>query len=152
MRVSVRWAQNCALSRAQSSLVVQLRRWLQHQQQNLDLARPRPQPITKLIVIVVVMISSRLASRTSVAAKCSHAWTSIRSTGSERSHYFPNTSVGIKERSQKPANEHQEPPLQTPLPPFADGKNPKTGEVGGPAGPEPTRFGDWERKGRVTDF
>ena len=26
------------------------------------------------------------------------------------------------------------------------------GEIGGPKGPEPTRFGDWERKGRVTDF
>ena len=25
-------------------------------------------------------------------------------------------------------------------------------EVGGPKGPEPTRFGDWERKGRVSDF
>ena len=25
-------------------------------------------------------------------------------------------------------------------------------ELGGPAGPEPTRFGDWERKGRVSDF
>jgi hypothetical protein len=25
-------------------------------------------------------------------------------------------------------------------------------EEGGPAGPEPTRFGDWERKGRVSDF
>jgi homeobox protein ESX1 len=25
-------------------------------------------------------------------------------------------------------------------------------EVGGPSGPEPTRYGDWERKGRVTDF
>ncbi|KAK6027575.1 hypothetical protein OSTOST_06390 [Ostertagia ostertagi] len=24
--------------------------------------------------------------------------------------------------------------------------------IGGPAGPEPTRYGDWERKGRVTDF
>ncbi|MFH4974103.1 hypothetical protein AB6A40_000812 [Gnathostoma spinigerum] len=32
------------------------------------------------------------------------------------------------------------------------GVNPETGEVGGPAGPEPTRYGDWERKGRVTDF
>ena len=26
------------------------------------------------------------------------------------------------------------------------------GEVGGPKGPEPTRYGDWERKGRVSDF
>ena len=28
----------------------------------------------------------------------------------------------------------------------------KPKEVGGPAGPEPTRFGDWEQKGRCTDF
>ncbi|CAJ0578401.1 unnamed protein product, partial [Mesorhabditis spiculigera] len=33
-----------------------------------------------------------------------------------------------------------------------EGVNQKTGEVDGPAGPEPTRFGDWERKGRVSDF
>ena len=25
-------------------------------------------------------------------------------------------------------------------------------EYGGPAGPEPTRYGDWEQKGRCTDF
>lgn len=25
-------------------------------------------------------------------------------------------------------------------------------EVDGPKGPEPTRYGDWERKGRVSDF
>ena len=25
-------------------------------------------------------------------------------------------------------------------------------ETGGPAGPEPTRYGDWEQKGRCTDF
>jgi hypothetical protein len=25
-------------------------------------------------------------------------------------------------------------------------------EAGGPKGPEPTRFGDWERKGRCSDF
>jgi hypothetical protein len=35
---------------------------------------------------------------------------------------------------------------------------PPTGEVGrarelgGPAGPEPTRFGDWEKNGRCIDF
>lgn len=27
-----------------------------------------------------------------------------------------------------------------------------TGESGGPSGPEPTRYGDWERNGRCTDF
>lgn len=25
-------------------------------------------------------------------------------------------------------------------------------ELGGPKGPEPTRFGDWERKGIASDF
>jgi len=25
-------------------------------------------------------------------------------------------------------------------------------EIGGPEGPEPTRYGDWERKGRCIDF
>ena len=25
-------------------------------------------------------------------------------------------------------------------------------EVGGPSGPEPTRYGDWERKGIASDF
>jgi hypothetical protein len=29
---------------------------------------------------------------------------------------------------------------------------PKPKEIGGPAGPEPTRYGDWEQKGRCTDF
>ena len=30
------------------------------------------------------------------------------------------------------------------------GKKPK--EIGGPEGPEPTRYGDWERKGICVDF
>jgi hypothetical protein len=25
-------------------------------------------------------------------------------------------------------------------------------EIGGPKGPEPTRFGDWEKNGRCSDF
>ncbi|GAB1600079.1 succinate dehydrogenase assembly factor 4, mitochondrial-like [Argonauta hians] len=47
---------------------------------------------------------------------------------------------------QNPAVEHQ------PLEKFPDNTNPQTGEIDGPRGPEPTRYGDWERKGRVTDF
>ncbi|KAI3762513.1 hypothetical protein L1987_52943 [Smallanthus sonchifolius] len=30
--------------------------------------------------------------------------------------------------------------------------NKETGEIGGPHGPEPTRYGDWERNGRCSDF
>jgi hypothetical protein len=28
----------------------------------------------------------------------------------------------------------------------------KPAELGGPKGPEPTRYGDWERKGVLSDF
>ena len=28
----------------------------------------------------------------------------------------------------------------------------KVAEIGGPKGPEPTRYGDWERGGRAIDF
>ena len=40
--------------------------------------------------------------------------------------------------------------------PRPDGKgtpaSAKIAEVGGPKGPDPTRYGDWERKGRCIDF
>jgi hypothetical protein len=37
-------------------------------------------------------------------------------------------------------------PAETPAPP------PRPKEIGGPKGPEPTRYGDWEVNGRCTDF
>ncbi len=33
-----------------------------------------------------------------------------------------------------------------------DVNKPKPSETGGPKGPEPTRYGDWEQAGRCTDF
>jgi hypothetical protein len=32
------------------------------------------------------------------------------------------------------------------------GKSGMPEEIGGPKGPEPTRFGDWEKDGRCSDF
>lgn len=45
---------------------------------------------------------------------------------------------------------HEAPP-ETPIPqkPIIEQKK---GEIGGAPGPEPTRYGDWEHKGRCTDF
>lgn len=47
-------------------------------------------------------------------------------------------------------------PAPAPAPPATETKpappSPRPREVGGPTGPEPTRYGDWERKGRVSDF
>ena len=34
----------------------------------------------------------------------------------------------------------------------ADAAKPLSGEHGGPSGPEPTRYGDWERRGIASDF
>ena len=34
----------------------------------------------------------------------------------------------------------------------SDTAPPKPREIGGPKGPEPTRYGDWEVNGRCTDF
>ncbi len=33
-----------------------------------------------------------------------------------------------------------------------DRAEPRPKEVGGPKGPEPTRYGDWEKAGRCIDF
>ena len=45
------------------------------------------------------------------------------------------------------------PPQAPKDPPQAPAPAPaSTKETGGPPGPEPTRYGDWERKGRCIDF
>ena len=49
---------------------------------------------------------------------------------------------------EAPVEPRVEPPVKPPIKPT--GKMPV--EIGGPAGPEPTRYGDWEQKGRCTDF
>jgi hypothetical protein len=49
-----------------------------------------------------------------------------------------------------------EPPENPAAPPAAKPPEPATAtkpaEHGGPQGPEPTRYGDWERNGRCSDF
>lgn len=47
---------------------------------------------------------------------------------------------------------HEEGKTKDVLERFPDDVNPRTKEKGGPRGPEPTRYGDWERKGRCVDF
>jgi len=52
-------------------------------------------------------------------------------------------------------------PQDIPAPDAANSRDPETRrhpqpskprEIGGPKGPEPTRYGDWEVNGRCTDF
>lgn len=42
-------------------------------------------------------------------------------------------------------------PLQEGHPPLPAEKKPPE-EIGGPKGPEPTRYGDWEKNGKCVDF
>eukprot|EP00794_Sanderia_malayensis_P009860 gene9863-10870_t len=71
--------------------------------------------------------------------------------------YFIKSENGysIDNEEENKNNKNGEEEVEEKYDPFArfpDDTNPETGEIGGPTGPEPTRYGDWERKGRVTDF
>jgi hypothetical protein len=52
--------------------------------------------------------------------------------------------------TEKP-RDRTEPQPATPSEP-AKPTTPNPREIGGPKGPEPTRYGDWEYNGRCTDF
>lgn len=73
--------------------------------------------------------------------------------------YSPNSPLGLMDRS--PGINPNDPALLSAnlmqktdsiFDPFPDNINPTTGEIDGPRGPEPTRYGDWENKGRCSDF
>ncbi|HTN11782.1 MAG TPA: DUF1674 domain-containing protein [Acetobacteraceae bacterium] len=55
----------------------------------------------------------------------------------------------MSDSTPKPTETTPAPPAEAPQPKPAP-KLPK--EIGGVEGPDPTRYGDWQHKGRVTDF
>ena len=59
------------------------------------------------------------------------------------------TPPAPKPTAATPAAETPAAPATAPAP---AARKPLPPEIGGPSGPEPTRYGDWERKGRVSDF
>ena len=60
-----------------------------------------------------------------------------RTTPGTSQHGAPNRGAGAG-RPRQPTGGR---PVQPSVP-----------EIGGPKGPEPTRYGDWEKGGRCTDF
>jgi hypothetical protein len=52
--------------------------------------------------------------------------------------------------SSPPDKNKSEKPIEKSAPVAANPKKPV--EIGGPSGPEPTRYGDWEKAGRCSDF
>ena len=49
-------------------------------------------------------------------------------------------------------SETREPPATTEIAPATPRGSRLPPEIGGQKGPEPTRYGDWEKDGRCTDF
>jgi hypothetical protein len=56
----------------------------------------------------------------------------------------------LPEAAKRALKEAEERRKQAEAAAAAAAKRPK--EIGGPAGPEPTRYGDWEKKGIISDF
>ena len=67
---------------------------------------------------------------------------------SESRHSHSRTGSGRGEEAAAPQQEKTPPRQEEQASVAAE----QAEEVGGPAGPEPTRYGDWERKGRCIDF
>ena len=64
----------------------------------------------------------------------------------------PAEPVKTEAAAEAPA---EKPPAASVAEPFVKPPVPKpmdVEEIGGPPGPEPTRYGDWQFNGKVTDF
>ncbi|WP_459697482.1 DUF1674 domain-containing protein [Acidisoma sp. C75] len=72
----------------------------------------------------------------------------MSSTASDPARPAPTPAPGP---SPAPSPEPSPAPAPQDTPPV-DPQGGLPREIGGPKGPEPTRFGDWEQKGRCTDF
>ena len=58
--------------------------------------------------------------------------------------------MSSEQHNETPATGTRGEPLPgTPVP---ESKSQQPKEIGGPKGPEPTRYGDWEKNGRCIDF
>ena len=64
-----------------------------------------------------------------------------------------NIEDGVTERQRKDQPGHIAQDATAPIGHLADeSSEERPEEHGGQKGPEPTRYGDWEKKGRCTDF
>ena len=120
-------------------------------------------PLNSVVVASLQQKSSDSKSASSGSEQKSTSSTSeVSSDGGEcgRSATSPKAVAAKKNAAKTPRgkfdDKYDEAPQsyseREPLERHPNDVNPKTGEIGGPRGPEPTRYGDWERKGRVSDF
>jgi len=91
-------------------------------------------------------LSARVFNDEDPSASCSRSQAKPKAKSKKKKTKTPKGRLDDFD-SAPPSNAEKEP-----LAPHPGGVNPETGEQNGPKGPEPTRYGDWERKGRVSDF
>jgi hypothetical protein len=103
-----------------------------------------------------IMITMLRRGMIGAARHCRRFADSIKNAPTAAS--FPSGQPS-RERPPSPivyAEEEALPDIKTKLDTGVDASgetvNRKTGERGGPRGPEPTRYGDWEKSGRCYDF
>ena len=66
------------------------------------------------------------------------------SDGAKVGAFWHTLTMSDEREKAKPETESQAPEREP--------DNAGVSEIGGPKGPEPTRYGDWERAGRCIDF
>lgn len=104
----------------------------------------------------------RVFSSTTLLSTPSRAEPLTRATINSVSRLLCSSATQSQSQHQNPSKEQREPTdekLESTENQADDDEeeddgymNKETGEIGGPKGPEPTRFGDWERNGRCSDF
>lgn len=74
-------------------------------------------------------------------------------TPAEQPRYVERVPAGQRTTPPKPAQNAAAPKSDAAATSGTEkAEDGKVKELGGPKGPEPTRFGDWERDGRCVDF
>ncbi|CAN0901841.1 Succinate dehydrogenase assembly factor 4, mitochondrial [Linum grandiflorum] len=93
----------------------------------------RSDPVTKVSSVSSTLLRRLVSSTTTHQPEPEH-------TSNQNPSADPENEKRLAEEEEEEEDEED------------DGVNKETGEIGGPRGPEPTRYGDWEQKGRCTDF
>ncbi|KAI3862475.1 hypothetical protein MKX03_011563 [Papaver bracteatum] len=88
--------------------------------------------------------SESIINSISSLQRCISTTTITQHDNDDEKKKTPKISVEEEERSSSSSSSDEEED--------DNGANKLTGEIGGPRGPEPTRYGDWEKNGRCSDF
>jgi hypothetical protein len=96
--------------------------------------------------VLIFVFAGFSCGRSSVILAEFAAVTNVQSAESTAAAAHTSDDVRIAAPNPTPAHDHG------PADPSAKQVVQAPVEIGGPKGPEPTRFGDWERNGRCVDF